>query len=441
VQQRIIVILLSAISAMLAIVVGVLIFTGLGNNGLQQANVPPHPWEDPVAGRPDGLPNPSVQPDQIRRIDYDPILDAQYWMDQFPYQTQTFLADRNYESKKDYLELYPFLSTIFAGSRFYQAYYSPMPHDYAVGNVKTTPRLTDEHPASCFACKTPDYVIMEARDPQGTWSRGFHEVADQMTSTITCYDCHRNEPGRGLGGEGLDGGFTGSIRSHFSIWYEDTRGSTASCAQCHNEYYFDQQTWQVSLPPGPTDPETIFAYYNALGLVDHVSPNTGTEQLKVQHPEYQHFAGSIHQQEGMTCVDCHMVRSTPDGQGGFLTNHTITSPSQSREIRDTACAPCHGGGDAAILQLIYDTQASSRSRTLAQGERLAGFQIAFAMAQDANRLSDVQIEVLRGLEREAVWFWDWVFSENGNGVHNYEGNHRWMDRVDQVLEHAEALLE
>lgn len=436
-QQRIIVILLGAIGAVLALVVGVIAFAGFTAQQpvTQTASSQMPPPDDGMS-----LPPVAMQPDQIRPIDYEPILDANYWMDEFPYQTTSFLADREYEPKKDYLDLYPFLNTIFEGSRFAEGYYSPLPHDYAVENVKTTPRLTDEHPSSCFACKTPDYVIMEARNPVGTWSRGFHEVSDQMTNPITCYDCHRNEPGRGLGGEGLDGGFTGSIRSHFSVWYEDTRGSTASCAQCHSEYYFDQQTWQVNLPPGPTDPEIILAYFNALGLVDHVNPSTGTEQLKVQHPEYQHFAGSVHQEEGMTCVDCHMVRSTPDGYGGFLTNHTITTPLRSREIRDTACAPCHGGGDEAIISLIRDTQESSRSRTLALGDRLADFQTAFAAAQDAGELSASRIDVLRGMEREAVWFFDWVFSENGNGVHNYEGNHRWMQRAEDVLDQAEALL-
>jgi len=332
------------------------------------------------------------------------------------------------------------LNTIFAGSRFAEGYYSPMPHDYAVYNVKTTARLTDQHTANCFSCKTPDYVIMEARDPEGTWSRGFAEVSDQMKNTITCYDCHRNEPGRGLGGEGLDGGFTGSIRSHFGLWHQGTRGADASCAQCHSEYYFAQRTGQVTMAPGPSDPSVILGYYNALNLVDHTNPNTGTEQVKVQHPEYQHFVGSVHQREGMTCVDCHMVRTTSDGQGGFLTNHKITSPSRSEEIRSSACAPCHAGGDAAILQLIADTQESSRSRTLALGERLAAFQTDFAAAQRADELTESRIETLRGMEREAVWFWDWVFSENGNGVHNYDGNQLWLDRVEQVLGQAEALL-
>jgi len=193
------------------------------------------------------------------------------------------------------------------------------------------------------------------------------------------------------------------------------------------------------MAPGPTDPVIILGYYDALGLVDHVNPNTGTEQVKVQHPEYQHFAGSVHQEEGMTCVDCHMVRSTPDGAGGFLTNHEITSPSRSEEVR-RSCASCHAGGDDAILQLIRDTQASSRTRTIALGERLADFQIALAAAQEADQLSDTRIDILRNREREAVWFFDWVFSENGNGVHNYEGNHRWLEHAEEVLDQAEQLL-
>jgi len=436
-KQRIFVILLASIGAILALIAGVTIYFLLDNQEPQQAQMfmPPAAEEQPQQG----MLTAAVQPHQIRPIDYNPILDAAYWMDEFPYQTESFLAGRTASPRKDYLELYPFLNVIFAGSRFSEGYYSPKPHEYALDSAKATARLTDQHPSACFSCKTPDYVIMEARDPVGTWSRGFSDVRDQMKNTITCYDCHRNEPGRGLGGEGLDGGFTGSIRSHFSIWYEEARGATASCAQCHNEYYFDQETRQVNLPPGPTDPDIIFAYYNALSLVDHINPNTGTEHIKVQHPEYQHFAGSIHQEEGMTCVDCHMGRSTPDGQGGFLTNHKVVSPSQSPEILES-CLSCHRGGVDDVRQLIVDTQESVRSRTVILGNRLAAFMTDFAEAQEDDQLSAARIDVLRSKEREAVFFFDWVFSENGNGVHNYTGSHAWLDRVEQALDQAEPLL-
>jgi len=437
-QQRILVVLLGAIVAIMLLIIGVIFLTSRDNDlPQQQAQTTILPTAEEDGSR--GLVTAAVPPERIRQIDYEPILDANYWMDEFPYQTESFLKDRETSPRKNYLELYPFLNIIFAGSRFEHGYYSPQPHIYAVESAKASSRVTDEHTAACFACKTPDYVIMEARNPQGTWSRGFHEVADDMKNTITCYDCHRNEPGRGLGGEGLDGGFTGSIRSHFSIWYEETRGSTASCAQCHNEYYFDQTTGQVNLPPGPTDPDIIFAYYNALGLVDHVNPNTGTEHIKVQHPEYQHFAGSVHQEEGMTCVDCHMGRSTSDGQGGFLTNHKILSPSQSDEVLES-CGRCHAGGNDAVRNLIRSTQDSTITRRNALGERLATFMIDFASAQEAERLSEQRVGVLRGKEREAVFFFDWVFSENGNGVHNYIGAMAWLDRVEQTLDRAESLL-
>ena len=433
-KQRILVILLAAVSAILVLIIAVFISIGLNNEQPHQAAHPPQ--ASPLGDT--GLPPVAMQPDQIRPIDYEPILDAMYWMEQFPYQTESFLMGKETGERKDYLELYPFLRTIFSGSRFYEGYYSPKPHDYAVDSAKNSPRVTDQHPAACFSCKTPDYVIMEARDPVGTWARGFHEVADQMQNPITCYDCHRNEPGRGLGGEGLDGGFTGSIRSHFSVWYEDTRGSTASCAQCHNEYYFDQETWQVNLPPGPTCPEIILGYYNALGFSDHTSLLTGTGQVKAQHPEYQHFVGSVHQEEGMTCVDCHMVRSTPDGYGGFLTNHHITTPSKSEEIRES-CAPCHGSSDE-VLELIRVTQDSAWTRTVGIGYRLADFIKDFSATQEVGALSERRIAELRSMEREAVWFFDWVFSENSNGVHNFEAVMGWLDRVEQVLDEAESLL-
>ena len=427
------------------LVIAALAIAGLGgcspasvDNNDEQVDAPSQ--EAPTNATVTEFPVAALRPDQVPAIDENPILDAAHWMEQFPYQTSSFLADRESREKKNYLEIYPFLNTIFAGSRFAEAYYSPLPHDYAVEHVKTTPRLTDGHPAACFSCKTPDYPIMEAADPAAMWSRGFYEVDNQMNSTITCYDCHRNTPGRGVEGDSpFDGGFIGSIRPHLREWDGGIRPATAACAQCHNEYYFDPETRQATLPPGFTDPETIFEYYNSINFDDHVSPNTGTGLLKVQHPEWQHLEGSIHQRRGMTCVDCHTVRSSSDGQGGFMTNHTITTPSANEEVLQS-CTSCHRGGTSGVLRLIQETQESSKTRTVALGEDIADFQTRFAAAINAESLNDSQISELQALEREMIWFFDWVFSDNGNGVHNYEGNHRWLSRSEEALGKANALL-
>ena len=440
-MKKRLIILLAAAGATGVLVIGLAVFFIWGGNDQDEkadAYDSPETAAINVADLPDGAPS----PDQVRRINYEPILDASHWLERFPYQTESFLKERQYGAKKNYLEIYPFLNTIFAGSRFAEAYYSPLPHDYAIENVKLTPRLTPQHPAGCFGCKTPDYPIMEAADPAAMWSRGFYEVESQMNSTITCYDCHRNTPGRGISGSTgyYDRGFVGSIRSHFDVFYQETRGATAACAQCHNEYFFHPETRQVTLPPGITDPTLIFEFYNHLGIVDHVNPYTGTEQLKVQHPEYQHFVDSIHQDKGLTCVDCHMQRSTPDGTGGFISNHMIQRPSDSEEILQS-CTRCHLGGAEGVRTLIRQTQDSMNTRTNTLGDRLAAFQTNFAAAIEADNLTSAQIDELRALDREATWYFDWVFSENGDGVHNYAAGLEWLAISNRVLDNAERILQ
>jgi len=434
-KKKLILVLGAAVASIAIVAVGIFAAVHFMGGDVNQ------PATETVEAAIDGatIPSGATRVDDIRPTGEDPIYNPNHWAQQFPYQVETFNKTRTVTSV-DYLELFPFLRTIYEGSRFAVAYDSPRPHDNALEDVKASPRVNDATPAACFACKTPDFVTMEARDPRGTWPRGFTEVADQMTQTITCYDCHRNTPGRGVEGDGFfDTGWVGSIRSHFGVWYEETRPATAACGQCHTEYYISPDTRQVVLPAGIVDPTTILEFYNSIDLVDHTNPRTGTQQVKAQHPEYQHFSGSIHQELGLTCVDCHAVRSTPDGVGGFITSHFIQSPSQSEEILQS-CGSCHRGGNQAVRDLITRTQASMNERTNDLGLRIADFMDSFAAAQAAGSLNSETITEIRSLERAAVWYFDWVFTENGDGVHNLEGAHEWLDRGERALSEAWTLL-
>ncbi|HSW36468.1 MAG TPA: ammonia-forming cytochrome c nitrite reductase subunit c552 [Candidatus Limnocylindrales bacterium] len=47
--------------------------------------------------------------------------------------------------------------------------------------------------------------------------------------------------------------------------------------------------------------------------------------LKVQHPEFEYFQGSVYANFGLSCVDCHMPR-IQDAQGNEFTQHWLTIP-------------------------------------------------------------------------------------------------------------------
>jgi len=368
----------------------------------------------------------------------DPILDANHWQEEFPDQVRTFIANEEREQKRSYLKEYPWLATVYEGSGFAKQYDSARTHPFALIDISETSRTKDAGLSTCWACKTAQYPLMEAEGASKLYDTPFDDLREAMTETITCFDCHKNAPGLGRKGGTLaySGGFLGSIRWHFNSAFPEARTGDATCGQCHVEYHFTPQH-AVKLPPELTDPTAIYEYYQSIEYVDYTNPRTGTKQLKVQHPEYQTCFGTLHDKKDLTCVSCHMERAT--NNIGQYSNHTITSPSKSEVIRSSQCIWCHPQDRG--VNLIKETRNRIWPQVVAVGERLAAFCDAFATALDAGEVNDADTSKLRALHREAQWYWDWVFAENSQGVHNPAQAQACIDKANELLDQAETLLD
>ena len=354
------------------------------------------------------------------------------------YQRETDKAAKKDSQTVDYLEEFPFLATVYEGSGFAKSYESARSHNYALKDVKATPRISETSKATCFACKTAQYTEMEKEQGDKLYTTLFSEVKDKMTEGISCVDCHKDSSGAG--------GETIAIRSHFNNAFGDLverdmiPSNTAACAQCHNEYYFSPDNGAVALPKHLTSPTDILAYYNEIGYVDHENPRTGTQQLKAQHPEFQTLSGSMHDKFGVTCSDCHMEKTEVDGK--LVTSHDIVSPLDSEIIMNDVCLPCHTGETKDSLeQQTFDIQKGVRDKTFSGGELLAELSDTLAAAVSDGSHSKAELDAARKLHRDAQWYWDWVFVENGDGFHNPKEANFCLDESVKLANKALKLLQ
>ena len=67
-----------------------------------------------------------------------------------------------------------------------------------------------------------------------------------------------------------------------------------------------------------------------------VTRETGIANFQANHPEVEIFQGSVHQELGMTCVDCHGVKM--QGENGEFTSHGF-SESAAGEPRGAGVLP------------------------------------------------------------------------------------------------------
>jgi len=343
----------------------------------------------------------------------DDILPAEHWAEEYPDQYESYLLNLEMERTTfggsepyQYPEEYPFLTTLYAGNAFGEDYRRSRGHPYALEDVIRTSR--PKPGASCLSCKSADYVGMLNDHGSEAAAMDFNEMAEVAVNPVSCFDCHGNEPG------------TPQVtRTHLNHALEDIEEDIAMgnlvCGQCHIEYYLHDDTKEVVVPwdrgydAWSVEEETL-----ARGHVDWVHPQTGAELIKVQHPEFETYMGSVHDHAGVTCVDCHMPEQENE-EGETYHSHHWTSPLKHVEA---SCLGCHQESEEELIENAEAVQREVYETTNEAAEMLKEFIEAFETAQNNGELSDDVITQAREYHQRAMWRWDFVFVENGTGFHN-----------------------
>lgn len=355
------------------------------------------------------------------------IMRAADWEKKHPDVYASFLRNEEMESTTfggsepiDYLEKYPNLKTFYDGYGFSKEYLRARGHVYALDDVINTAR--PKPGASCLSCKTSDFIQLLEKDGVEVNSINFDEfVAEQgQMEGVSCYDCHRNEPGT-----------VNITREHLNVGLEyldqEFKPGNMACGQCHVEYYLDPQTKEVILPwHNGTGTDGMLEYYDEIGFADWEHPTTGTKMLKAQHPEFETFMGSIHDKAGLSCISCHMPQVEGEKGDKFMA-HQWTSPLKTVE---QSCLTCHGNetADSMILK-VEGIQGKIEDKTNEVSDVILQLIQELTKAVQSGSHTDAEIEQVRDLHRKAQFKWDFVFVENGEGFHNPDLAHKNLDEA------------
>ena len=381
-------------------------------------------------------------------------MDAAVWGRNFPRQyeswkkTQLVTPATKYggDRGRDYLRMSPELVVLFAGFGFGVEYDEARGHWYSVEDVAKSLRVNEHTSAACWYCKSPDAVrlIQEMGDEAFT-AKKFHEMKDQITHSISCYDCHDESTLelRSLRPAVL-AGFDGLGTAMRDLTHQEKR--SAVCAQCHSTYHFAEETGVVTFPwsKGLTA-ENIEEYYKETNFSDWTHPISGTRMIKTRHPDYELFTTSLHYERNVSCSDCHLPYMTQGAEKA--SDHHIRSPTVApthplANIANT-CSVCHRWSEVEAkkqVELIQDKvkEVLDRSTTMLA---LAHFDVAACIEAGA---TDEELAPLREELRYAQMHWDFIASSNGMGFHAPQESTRILatalDRAAQVrLECARIL--
>ncbi len=372
-----------------------------------------------------------VQPQGIPAGEPDPAVWGEVYPDQYTsYLKNSEMSSTLYRGSDpvDYLEMYPQLKTIYEGYGFSKEYLRSRGHVYALEDVKHIGR--PKPGGTCMSCKSSNVPGLLEKYGTQFYSMPFDEIAEESLYSISCLDCHNPS--------GMDNRIS---RPFLTEAIENTIQPPAktsardlACAQCHVEYYFDQETLEVVLPwEKGLKLYQVEEYFDELGYSDWIHPRAGTPLIKIQHPEYQFYFGSIHDSMGLACVDCHMP-SVQGESGKTIPSHWWTSPLNHME---ESCGSCHQ--DLADIRLRTESiqEDTINSMELIM-DKLVSVIEGLAVLTELGETPE--LEEIRSLHRKAQIRFDWVFAENSWGFHHSKEAQELLEEAHDYADQALELL-
>jgi nitrite reductase (cytochrome c-552) len=344
----------------------------------------------------------------------------------------------------------PRLKTMWAGYAFAVDFRKKRGHAYMLEDQTYTERVQHfKQPGTCIHCHASVWVPYR-KAGGGDLIKGFEhfnqmpykEARQSFTHPIGCIDCH--DPAT-MALRVSRPGFLEGIRAFkasqgikdYDVNTMATRQEMRSyvCGQCHVEYYFKGTEKRLTYPWAKgLKVEQIVAYYDEVGFTDWVHAESGTQQLKAQHPEFEMWNQGIHARSGVACADCHM----PYTRVGALkiSDHHVRSPLLNI---NNACQTCHKWPEdelRARAETIQQRTVELRDRAL---DALVALIADIKAAKEAGA-TDAQLQAARNAQRRGGFYVDFVESENSNGFHAPQESARILGEAIDELRKGQVAL-
>lgn len=346
------------------------------------------------------------------------------YKDKFSKQYNSWHDTAKSTENTDLLAADPNLVILWAGYGFAKDYNAPRGHMYAVTDVRNTlrtgaPRSADDGPMpmACWSCKSPDVPRMiEEQGESGYFTGKWFKGGAEITNTIGCSDCHeKGSPKLRVSRPFAERAFETIGKPFDKASHADKQSMV--CGQCHVEYYFEKVDGRKGFVKFPWDDgvtvEKMEAYYDKLDFADWTNKISKTPMLKAQHPGYETWSLSVHGQNNVTCVDCHMPKVT-NAEGKRFTDHKVGNPFDRFE---ETCARCHSASKETMLGQYEAGKQKVKELKARAEEQLVHAHFEAGAAWAAGASADEMKPILTDI-RHAQWRWDYAIASHGVYAHN-----------------------
>ena len=279
------------------------------------------------------------------------------------------------------------------------------------------PDLTDEQLkemalyTGCVACKSSKFN--DLLDQQGPSAFGAVYNADSRKVVngeyYDCAMCHDGVPSADNVKANL--AYFQALGEGFA---ENLDPKTAVCGQCHNSYDYrssiktDADLQNFRPYRYGTDMESLFKANYEDGVNFGVDEETGIATCTMVHPIVELYENSPMAKAGVTCVDCHMPKTTDAESGTTYTNHfSANNPLESEDALNY-CLTCHnntGISTTADMKAFVEQKADELSqRHDALQSKIDFFLTSLEGAIKSGKADAATLDKARELYAKATWY-------------------------------------
>ncbi|MBI4912442.1 MAG: ammonia-forming cytochrome c nitrite reductase subunit c552 [Acidobacteria bacterium] len=316
-------------------------------------------------------------------------------------------------------------------------------------------RLTETAMAgnpTCIQCKTSDHILrwkyMGDKGGGAIFDRtsSIVDVAKATNNPVGCIHCHdphgtkprvvRDALIDAIEREGSKNIFAKDGKTDLKVM--DFRGfrrigvmsktdSRMMCAQCHVEYNCNTgYQWSDDKPVTYADRRTnhfplknakeLLAHYKKLDFYDFKHAITGARLIKMQHPEAETYAGSVHDKAGVQCHQCHMPKAKGK-DGKVFSAHNVARPLLT--VKES-CMGCHPKDSVEAKKYEIESIRNFVKGKMRKAEYWIGRLIDTYPAAKRMGVGEDVLAKAREKHEEAHVLWEFWTAENSDGFHNPE---------------------
>ena len=302
---------------------------------------------------------------------------------------------------------------------------------------------------TCMQCKSSDLILKwkHLGEKGGKFDRtsNVNDVMKDVHNPVGCIECHdphgakpriirdalidavdKNPAKNIFAKDGKTDLKVVSFRDGFrKIGVMEKTDSRMMCAQCHVEYNCNPGTqWSDGKPVKFDSARTnhfplknakeILAHYKSLDFFDFKHAVTGARLIKLQHPEAETYAGSVHDKAGVQCHQCHMPKMKGK-DGKTYSTHGVVKPIQS--VKES-CITCHKGDSENKAKYQIETIRNYTKGKMRKAEYWLGQLIDTYLVASRAGVAPMVLEQARTKHEEAHVLWEYWTAENSDGFHN-----------------------